>query len=100
MGDRIGREMRQVSERKGVQRLVPRLFANLEPDVPRVAVAAGGGVLLGDARVGRDRPVEEVVWKGREQLGDGRREKVADVVESELRDLRKAIRRQRKRLGV
>ena len=39
----------------------------------------------------------------REELGDAldsARERVADVVESELRDLRKAIRRQRKRLGV
>jgi hypothetical protein len=44
-------------------------------------------------------PVDEV----REELGDAldtARETVADVVESELRDLRKAIRRQRKRLGV
>jgi hypothetical protein len=39
----------------------------------------------------------------REELGDAldsAREKVADVVDSELRDLRKAIRRQRKRLGI
>jgi hypothetical protein len=39
----------------------------------------------------------------RAELGDAldsAREAVADVVESELRDLRKAIRRQRKRLGV
>jgi len=44
-------------------------------------------------------PVEAV----REEIGDAldaAREAVADVVESELRDLRKAIRRQRKRLGV
>jgi len=44
-------------------------------------------------------PVDTV----REELGDAldsAREKVADVVETELRDLRKAIRRQRKRLGV
>jgi len=44
-------------------------------------------------------PVDTV----REELGDAldsAREAVADVVESELRDLRKAIRRQRKRLGV
>jgi hypothetical protein len=39
----------------------------------------------------------------REEIGDAldsAREAVADVVESELKDLRKAIRRQRKRLGV
>ena len=39
----------------------------------------------------------------RDEIGDAintARETVADVVESELRDLRKAIRRQRKRLGV
>jgi gas vesicle protein len=44
-------------------------------------------------------PVDAV----RDELGDAldtAREAVADVVESELRDLRKAIRRQRKRLGV
>lgn len=44
-------------------------------------------------------PVDAV----REEIGDAldaARERVADVVESELRDLRKAIRRQRKRLGV
>ena len=39
----------------------------------------------------------------REEIGeavDAAREAVANVVETELRDLRKAIRRQRKRLGV
>ena len=44
-------------------------------------------------------PVDAV----REEIGDAleaAREAVADVVESELRDLRKAIRKQRKRLGV
>ena len=44
-------------------------------------------------------PVEEA----REQLGDyleSARDAIADTVESELRDLRKAIRRQRKKLGV
>ena len=44
-------------------------------------------------------PVESM----REEIGDAidsAREAVADVVETELRDLRKAIRRQRKRLGV
>jgi gas vesicle protein len=44
-------------------------------------------------------PVEAV----REELGDAMeaaREAVSDAVESELRDLRKAIRRQRKRLGI
>ena len=44
-------------------------------------------------------PVDAV----REEIGDAleaAREAVTDVVESELRDLRKAIRRQRKRLGV
>ena len=44
-------------------------------------------------------PVDTV----REELGDAldsAREAVADVVESEIRDLRKAIRRQRKRLGI
>ena len=44
-------------------------------------------------------PVDAV----REEIGDAvdsAREAVANVVESELRDLRKAIRRQRKRLGV
>jgi gas vesicle protein len=44
-------------------------------------------------------PVDTV----REEIGDAvhaAREAVADVVESELKDLRKAIRRQRKRLGV
>ena len=47
-----------------------------------------------------DRVPVDVV---REEIGDAldaAREAVADVVESELRDLRKAIRRQRKRLGV
>lgn len=44
-------------------------------------------------------PVDAV----REEIGDAvqaAREAVADTVESELRDLRKAIRRQRKRLGL
>jgi len=44
-------------------------------------------------------PVDTV----REEIGDAldsAREAVANVVETELRDLRKALRRQRKRLGV
>jgi hypothetical protein len=44
-------------------------------------------------------PVDDM----REEIGDAvdaAREAVADVVETELKDLRKAIRRQRKRLGV
>jgi hypothetical protein len=79
---------------------------------------AAGGAALGAARWANKRgrrgakwatkrsgelwdrvPVEAV----REEIGDAidaAREAVTDVVESELRDLRKAIRRQRKRLGV
>ena len=44
-------------------------------------------------------PVDDM----RDEIGDAvdaAREAVADVVETELKDLRKAIRRQRKRLGV
>ena len=44
-------------------------------------------------------PVDDM----REEIGDAvdaAREAVADVVETEHKDLRKAIRRQRKRLGV
>jgi len=82
--------------------------------VARVA----GGAALGAARWANKRGRRGAKWAARrggelwdrvpvdtvrEELGDAldsAREKVADVVESELRDLRKAIRRQRKRLGV
>ena len=79
---------------------------------------AAGGAALGAARWANKRGRRGAKWAARrggelwervpvdtvrEELGDAldsAREKVADVVESELRDLRKAIRRQRKRLGV
>ena len=68
--DGIGGEMREVTERERVQRFVACLLADLEPDVPGVAVTPGRGVLLRDARVGRDGPVEKVVRKRGEQLRD------------------------------
>ena len=74
VGDRIGREVREVAQRERVQRLVARLLSDLEAHVPRVAVSAGGRVLLGDARIGRDRPVQEIVRERGEQLGDVRRQ--------------------------
>lgn len=79
---------------------------------------AAGGAAVGAARWAGKRGRRGARWAAkrggevwdrvpvdtvREEIGDAidaAREKVADVVESELRDLRKAIRRQRKRLGV
>jgi hypothetical protein len=79
---------------------------------------AAGGAALGAARWANKRGRRGAKWAAkrggklwdrvpvdtvREELGDAldsAREKVSDVVESELRDLRKAIRRQRKRLGI
>jgi len=79
---------------------------------------AAGGAAVGAARWARRRGRRGARWAAkrggemwdrvpvdavREEIGDAleaARERVADVVESELRDLRKAIRRQRKRLGV
>jgi hypothetical protein len=37
--DRVGGQVREVAEREGVERLVARLLADLEPDVPGVAMA-------------------------------------------------------------
>jgi hypothetical protein len=79
---------------------------------------AAGGAAVGAARWAGKRSRRGAQWAAkrgsemwdrvpvdavREELGDAldsAREAVADVVETELRDLRKAIRRQRKRLGV
>jgi hypothetical protein len=79
---------------------------------------AAGGAAVGAARWANKRGRRGARWAAkrgselwervpvdavREEIGDAMeaaREAVADVVESELRDLRKAIRRQRKRLGV
>lgn len=79
---------------------------------------AAGGAAIGAARWANKRGRRGAKWAARrggelwdrvpvgavrEELGDAldsARDAVADVVESELRDLRKAIRRQRKRLGI
>jgi gas vesicle protein len=58
-------------------------------------------------RVARERgeelvdslPVEEVAESVREYV-DGAREAINDVVRAEMNDLRKAVRRQRKRIGI
>ena len=72
--DRVGGEVREVAERERAQRLVRRAVVDLEPDRPRVAVPARRHVLLRDARVGRDRPVQEIVRERAQQLGDRRRQ--------------------------
>jgi len=79
---------------------------------------AAGGAAVGAARWANKRGRRGAKWAAkrgsqlwdrvpveavREELGDAiesAREAVSDAVESELRDLRKAIRRQRKRLGI
>jgi hypothetical protein len=58
-------------------------------------------------RAARDRgeelvdsiPVDEIADSVREYV-DGAREAIDDVVRSEMTDLRKAVRRQRKRIGI
>jgi len=58
-------------------------------------------------RAARDRgedlaeavPVDEIAESVREYV-DGAREAINDVVRSEMNDLRKAVRRQRKRIGI
>src|SRR5689334_14561969 len=60
--------MREIPERERVKWLVARLLTDLEPDMPRVTMPPRGGVLLRDAGVGSDRPVEEVIREGRKQL--------------------------------
>ena len=44
-------------------------------------------------------PVEDIADSVREYV-DGAREAINDVVRSEMNDLRKAVRRQRKRIGI
>ena len=44
-------------------------------------------------------PVDEVADSVREYV-DGAREAINDVVRAEMTDLRKAVRRQRKRIGI
>jgi hypothetical protein len=44
-------------------------------------------------------PVDEIADSVREYV-DGAREAINDVVRSEMNDLRKAVRRQRKRIGI
>jgi hypothetical protein len=58
-------------------------------------------------RAARDRgedliesiPVDDITDSVREYV-DGAREAINDVVRSEMQDLRKAVRRQRKRIGI
>jgi hypothetical protein len=58
-------------------------------------------------RAARDRgedlveaiPVDDIADSVREYV-DGAREAINDVVRSEMNDLRKAVRRQRKRIGI
>ena len=68
--NRISREMREVAEAERAQGLGFGVVVDLESDVPRVGVSARRGVFLGNAGVGRDRSVQEVVREGRQQLGD------------------------------
>jgi hypothetical protein len=44
-------------------------------------------------------PVDDIADSVREYV-DGAREAINDVVRSEMTDLRKAVRRQRKRIGI
>src|SRR2546423_6424972 len=60
VGDRIRGEMSEIAETEGSQGFRFSVVVDLEADVPGVRMSAGGGVLLGDARVRRDRSVEEV----------------------------------------
>jgi hypothetical protein len=100
----------------GAALLLRRGPSGRRPISPLASAAAGGTVTA--ARWARKRGRTGARWAAkrggqlwdrvpvaavREELGDAfesAREAVADVVETELRDLRKAIRRQRKRLGV
>ena len=74
----------------------------LRPRVKRGAKIARKRAVQG-AEWARDRGEE--VWDSEpveaiRDYADSAREAIADTVEEELRDLRKAIRRQRRRLGV
>jgi gas vesicle protein len=100
----------------GAALLLRRGPSGRRPLAPFARVA--GGAAVGAARWAGKRGRRGAQWAAkrggemwdrvpvdavREELGDAldsAREAVADVVETELRDLRKAIRRQRKRLGV
>jgi len=100
----------------GAALLMRRGPTGRRPISPMARAAAGGAVTAAKWAGKRGRTGArwaakrgEEIWDRvpvdtvRHEIGDAldsAREAVADVVESELRDLRKAIRRQRKRLGV
>jgi hypothetical protein len=100
----------------GAALLLRRGPSGRRPLAPFARVAAGGAATAARwagkrgrtgarwaARRGSELWDRVPVDSMREEIGeaiDSAREAVADVVETELRDLRKAIRRQRKRLGV
>ena len=50
--------------------LVAGGVVNLETDVPRVAVSSGRCVLLRDAGVGRDGPIQKLLWERAQQIAD------------------------------
>ena len=65
----VGGQMRQVPEGEGAQRPIARAILDLLAHRPRVAMPAGQRVLLRDARVGGDGPVQEIVRERAEQVG-------------------------------
>ena len=78
--------------------LVSASMPRREAHPMRQAMRRGGKLARRGGRVAMAAP--EAV---REQLGDylsTAREAIADTVESELKDLRRSIRRQRRRLGL
>jgi hypothetical protein len=78
------------------------------PISPAWRVAKGGARLAGrGARIAWDRGVDaweriprEAIEEKVHDYFDAARETIDDFVESELKDLRKAIRRQRRKLGI
>jgi len=68
-----------------------------------LGAAIGAGLVYAMSRSSRGRPFGPMIGRLRRNVADyvgTAREAIDDAVESELKDLRRSIRRQRKRLGV
>lgn len=68
--DSVRCEMCEITKTERTHRLRTGLVINLETDIPGMAVATGSCVFLGDAGVGRNASVKEIVRKGGDDLGD------------------------------
>src|SRR5687768_1388096 len=70
MRHHVGGQMREVAVRECFQRVVAGAVQDVKTNTPGMGVTTNRGVLLGNARVGGDGTVQEVIRKGAQQSRD------------------------------